>query len=81
MAEIEKDKMLRKGLEDILERNHQSLDNGCPWCEAEEYPVGKTGNQVLMACNATEWHCDHDENCAVTMMEDLLAGKYNFLNP
>ncbi len=71
---------LREGLEDILERNHQSLDNGCPWCEAEEYPVDEKGEAVEMACDATEWHCDHYENCAVTMIEELLAGKYEFLN-
>lgn len=75
--------LCRAALEDILERNHQMLDGDCPWCGAEDSPVDKNGKEIPFGnCeDAIEWRCAHSETCAVTMIEDLLTGKYEFLNP
>ena len=53
------------GIGDILEHNHQAMDSGyCPWCNVEEYEVDD------------DFHCDHEWNCPVTMLEQLLSGIY-----
>lgn len=64
-----------RALQNILERNHQmTADNGrCPWCSAEEYGIDKTGDRV--SGEAGEFRTDHEEYCAVTLIEAVLAGR------
>ena len=61
---------LKEALHDILERNHQMIQGSCPWCGAEDY----------LSEDEESYHCDHNDDCAVTMIEALLAGRYEFLN-
>lgn len=72
-------------LDDILERNHQLTggDGYCPWCRKEEWPVDKDGNVMEYGSldDVEEWRCDHEPDCAVTMIENVFAGKYEFMNP
>lgn len=65
---------LVRRLQDILERNDQmTADNGrCPWCGAEEYGVDENGNRVSGG-EADEFRTDHEEYCAVTLIEAALA--------
>lgn len=78
-ARGEKDKGLADKLREILERNYQLTQSGyCPWCGAEEFPVDENGKKITgqNVENAAQWLVEHDETCAVTMIEKLLRGDY-----
>ena len=64
-----------KILEDYLEQVHQRTDGNCPICGAEDYPVSgdKKGYEEVPAGEADEYHCDHYEDCAVTVIENFIA--------
>ncbi len=73
---------IKAGVLDILEWNHQWTDPYCPWCNAESYPVNKNGNQIHYDedIEPEEYHTDHDEKCAVTMIESIFDNTYKWFN-
>lgn len=76
--------LLEVGLRDILERNYAVSEGSCPWCEEADYPVDEHGNKIEPGDYETEadqWHLDHADDCAVTYIEKLLKGEYEFIHP
>ena len=65
-------------LHDILERNSREVDPYCPWCGAEDFGVDENGNPTDE--EAAWYDIEHEENCAVTLIENVLAGSYHYLN-
>lgn len=71
-------------LGDLLNKVASNSDGYCPWCGNEEYPVNKDGEPIVMPYDEEEiceYHITHDEECAVTEIESIFDGTYQFLNP
>ncbi len=64
-----------KILEDYLEEVHQGTDGQCPVCGEPDYPVNGdlAGYDEVAPEDAEEYHCDHDDDCAVTAIEKFLT--------
>jgi len=64
-----------KILEDYLESVHQRTDGQCPICGASDYPVNgdKEGYDEVLPEDAEEYHCDHDEDCVVTVIDKFIT--------
>jgi hypothetical protein len=64
-----------KLLEDYLEWVHQNTDGSCPVCQQPDYPVSgdKEGCDEVSSEDAEEYHCDHDEECAVSVIEKFIT--------
>lgn len=71
---------LRYAIQDVLEWNHQWSDASCPWCGAESYGVDGDGQPADDGV-AEYFVVDHEERCAVTLLEAVLHGGYAYLNP
>jgi hypothetical protein len=67
---------LAGAIKEVLESEHQQ--DHCPFCDAEDYPVDKNGNEVESAYQAEEYHRDHHTECLITKVETALA-KYHEL--
>lgn len=65
-------------LSDILERETDDWGS-CRWCGAEEYPVDRAGEKVNHE-DADDYHIKHQPECAVTYIEAVLGGSYEYVN-
>lgn len=72
---MSKETEIKKILEDYLETIYQKTEGSCPICFAPDYPVNgdKSGYEDVSPEDAEEWQCDHDENCAVTVITKFLT--------
>lgn len=76
LDQMTKDELIY-AISDILERECDGWGH-CRWCGAEDIPVNLAGEEVDPA-DADEYHFDHRPDCAVTYIEALLYGSYEYV--